>query len=150
MAETDTFLFELVAPDRLLMSKRAAMVTAPGEQGDFGVLVRHAPMITTLRPGLIRIHADATEAPERIFVSGGFAEVTGDLCTVLCEEAMPLEEMDRVEVSNRLERAIHGMQDADTADQRTKAAKELDVAQTAMTIVEDRDRARRGDSANLG
>src|SRR3546814_18454611 len=67
--------FELVSPERLLLSEEVDMVVVPGEEGDFGVLVRHAPLISTLRPGVIKVH-NGGSVTEQIFVAGGFAEVT--------------------------------------------------------------------------
>src|SRR3546814_18203914 len=77
--------FELVSPERLLLSEEVDMVVVPGEEGDFGVLVRHAPLISTLRPGVIKVH-NGGSVTEQIFVAGGFAEVTPSRCTVLAEE----------------------------------------------------------------
>jgi len=90
----DPIAFELVSPERLLLAEPVEMVVVPGGEGDFGVLARHAPMITTVRPGVIAIYAGAKIA-RRIFVAGGFAEVTPERCTVLAEEAFALEGIDR-------------------------------------------------------
>ena len=71
----DKVELELVSPERLLSREAVDMVVVPGAEGDFGVLPRHAPLISTLRPGVLRIF-DGRSERERIFVSGGFAEVT--------------------------------------------------------------------------
>src|SRR5580704_11292926 len=92
----ESFVFELVAPERLLVSKPVAMVTLPGGEGDYGVLAGHAPMITTVRAGVISVYADnENTVTERIFVAGGFAEVNAERCTVLAEEAIPVADLDR-------------------------------------------------------
>jgi len=110
---------ELVTPERLLLSEEADMVVVPGGAGDFGVLPRHAPLISTVRPGAIRVHDGAGE-PRAIFVAGGFAEVTPERCTVLAEEAVPLAELDRAAVERDLREA---REDAgDTGDERRRAA----------------------------
>ena len=83
----DKVSFELVTPERLLLSQEADMVVVPGGAGDFGVLPRHAPLISTVRPGTIRLH-DGGGEPAEIFVASGFAEVTPERCTVLAEEAV--------------------------------------------------------------
>jgi F-type H+-transporting ATPase subunit epsilon len=88
--------FELVSPEKLILSRPVAMVTVPGGEGEYGVLVGHAPMITTVKPGVIDVYADENSEPsERIFVSGGFAEVTPQHCVVLADEAMPVAQLDR-------------------------------------------------------
>ena len=79
MAE-DQVSFELVSPEKLLVSQPVEMVVVPGEEGDFGVLPRHAPMISKVRPGLIQIYQGG-QVQESIFVAGGFAEVTPARCT---------------------------------------------------------------------
>ena len=72
----DPFSFELVSPEKLLFSEDVEMVVVPGAEGDFGVLVGHAPLISALRPGVIGTYTGST-VDKRIFVAGGFAEVTG-------------------------------------------------------------------------
>ena len=93
----DKIEFELVAPERLLISGRFDMVVVPGEEGDFGVLASHAPVISTLRPGTIAIFEDG-RVTNRVFVAAGFAEVTPERLTVMAEDAVPLEEIDRAEL----------------------------------------------------
>lgn len=78
------------------------MVTVPGGEGDYGVLQGHAPMITTVRPGVIEVfEADNSAASDRIFVAGGFAEVTNERCTVLAEEAVPVAELNRAQLEEQ-------------------------------------------------
>ena len=97
----ETIDFELVSPERLLLAKPVEMVVVPGTEGDLGILPRHAPLIATVRPGIIAIFAGGKVA-ERIFVAGGVAEVTGERCTVLAERAMPLADIDRAAVDRKL------------------------------------------------
>ena len=104
---TDKVQFELVSPERLLLSQAVEMVVVPGAEGDFGVLKDHAPLISAVRPGVIEVHDDGA-VKERIFVEGGFAEVTGERCTVLTAKATPVGEIDRASV----EANIKGLQDS--------------------------------------
>src|SRR5437763_12188511 len=90
----DLVQFELVSPERLIVSAEVEMVVVPGTEGNFGVLPGHAPLISTIRPGTIDIYHGGAVS-ERIFVVGGIAEVTPERCTVLAEEAMPPEALDR-------------------------------------------------------
>lgn len=89
----ETTLFELVSPERLLLSRQVGMVVVPGSEGLFGVLPRHAPLISTLVPGVIDVYEEGA-VTDRIFIAGGFAEVTEDRCTVLAEAAVPVAELD--------------------------------------------------------
>ena len=97
----DKVEFELVSPERLLLSQGVDMVVVPGEDGDFGVLPGHALFLSGVRPGVIEIY-DGDKISDRIFVAGGFAEVTGERCTVLAEEAVNLAEVERTTVEARI------------------------------------------------
>jgi F-type H+-transporting ATPase subunit epsilon len=89
----DKVQFELVSPEKLLLSEAVDMVVVPGTEGNFGVLAGHSLLISTVRPGIIDVY-EGNEISERIFVSGGFAEVTAERCTVLADEAVPLSALD--------------------------------------------------------
>ena len=96
--------FELVSPEKLLLSEDVEMVVVPGGEGNFGVLPGHALFISTVRPGVIDVY-EGNRISERIFVSGGFAEVTPERCTVLADEAMPLSSLDRGQIDESLKTA---------------------------------------------
>ena len=96
--------FELVSPERLIVSADVDMVVVPGTEGNFGVLPGHAPLISTIRPGTIDIYQGGTVS-ERIFVVGGIAEVTPERCTVLAEEAMAPDALDRGAIEAELQTA---------------------------------------------
>ncbi len=83
--------FELVTPERAVLSTTAYMVELPGTEGDMGVLEGHAPVMTTIRDGEIRIYATSGATPQRIAVEGGFAEVGAKGVTVLAERAQLLD-----------------------------------------------------------
>lgn len=104
MADTltdKTFQFELVSPEKILASIEARMVIVPGEDGDFGVLADHAPLLSSMRPGTVTVTAaDGTQ--RKIFVSGGFADVDGTQCSVLAEEAVDVETLDADALANAL------------------------------------------------
>jgi F-type H+-transporting ATPase subunit epsilon len=89
----------LVSPEKLLLSEAVSMVVVPGTEGNFGVLPGHALFISTVRPGVVDVYQDG-KISERIFVSGGFAEVTPERCTVLADEAVPLSALDRTAIDN--------------------------------------------------
>jgi F-type H+-transporting ATPase subunit epsilon len=115
MAETT--LFELVSPERLIISKDVSMVVVPGSEGLFGVLPRHTSMLSALAPGVVDVY-EADVITEQLFVVNGFAEVTGDRCTVLAEDVIPIEELN----PNALESKIEEMR----VDARNASDKEAD------------------------
>ena len=103
----DTVEFELVSPQKLVSSQPVEMVVVPGAEGDLGVLPGHSPLIAEVRTGVIDIH-EGGKVGERIFVAGGFCEISPERCTVLAEEAMPIGEIDRAAAEARLKSAEEG------------------------------------------
>jgi len=126
--------FELVSPERLLLSEPVEMVVVPGTEGDFGVLPGHAPMISTLRPGVISIYQGGT-ARTRIFVAGGFAEVTPERCTVLAESAVPLDEIDRAEVEGQIASLEKEVADALSDEERAGWQAQLQAAEAMLACL---------------
>jgi F-type H+-transporting ATPase subunit epsilon len=98
----DRIQFELVAPERLILSEMVEMVVVPGSEGNFGVLAGHAPLVSTIRPGTIEIY-EGRAVTRRVFVVGGIAEVVPDRVTVLADEAIAPEVLDRAAVEAQLQ-----------------------------------------------
>jgi len=94
------FHFELVSPQKLLFSGDVQQVDVPGAEGEFGVLADHAPMVTTLRPGILTVHGAG--GAQKIVVLGGFAEVSAAGLTVLADAAEAVEEFDRATIAARI------------------------------------------------
>lgn len=122
----ETFQFELVAPEEIILSEAAEMVVVPGGDGDYGVLPRHAPMITTVRTGVLAVY-EARQIRERIFVAGGFAEVTPDRLTVLVEEALRLEGVSRADVEQALKDAQDELLDARDDAEKAQIQRRIDI-----------------------
>ncbi len=125
---------EIVSPERLLMSRPVDMVVIPASEGDMGVLEGHTPMIVMLRGGVISLY-EGEQVTERLFVAGGFAEVTPERCTVLANETIPVAELQRAEGERRLAEAETALAQVDAMD---IAAEELALerVQSARAIVE--------------
>ena len=131
----DQVQFELVSPERLLLSEPVDMVVVPGSEGDFGVLAGHAPLISTVRPGVIETYAGKT-VKDRIFVAGGFAEVTRERCTVLAEEALPVTELDRAAIEAEARTAREDIGLAKDAAQRAAAERALAIAEAKLAVLQ--------------
>ena len=130
----DVVQFELVSPERLVLSSEVSMVVVPGAEGDFGVLPGHAPMISNVRSGVISIYNDrAIEA--RVFVAGGFAEVSNNRLTVLTEDAIALDEIKRADADARLAEAREAVGDASDDRGRANAEKQLAIAEALVVAV---------------
>ena len=95
---------EIVTPAKLLFSDSADMVVVPGGEGDFGVMLGHAPMLSQVRAGTIDVY-DGDKVRTQIFVEGGIAEVTAERCTVLAEEAVMVVDIDKLAAEERLQQA---------------------------------------------
>ncbi|MDH3194826.1 MAG: F0F1 ATP synthase subunit epsilon [Hyphomicrobiales bacterium] len=122
----ETFQFDLVSPERLLMSDPVEQVTVPGADGQFTVLKGHAPFLTTLKPGVLDIRSEEG-ASQRIYVRGGFADVNASGLTVLAEQAMPMEEVNAEIMAQQVTDAEEDLEDAgEDADKRAVAQKRLD------------------------
>jgi F-type H+-transporting ATPase subunit epsilon len=117
--------FDLVSPERLLLSEEVEMVTLPGTEGDFGVLPGHAPVIATLKTGLIEVKG-GSEPLLRLFVRGGFAEVNADKVTVLAEEAIPLADFDTAALDQRIRNTEEDLGLAKSDAERARIAQTLD------------------------
>jgi F-type H+-transporting ATPase subunit epsilon len=118
----DKLHFNLVSPEKELFSGDVDMVEAPGAEGLFGVLPNHAPFMSVLLPGVVKVKAGADE--KRIFVRGGFAEVTPIGLTILAEEAIPVADLSRDMIAERIKWAEQDLADADTAIETRMAAEE--------------------------
>ncbi len=129
---TETVEFELVTPQKLLLSMSVDMVVLPGGEGDFGVLPGHAPMISTVRPGVVNIY-DGDSISQSIFVSGGFAEVNEERCTLLAGQALDVGDINLDQAEARLAAAQDMLDAAETeSPEAEKAAAELKIAEAMV------------------
>ncbi|HEY7248418.1 MAG TPA: F0F1 ATP synthase subunit epsilon [Xanthobacteraceae bacterium] len=117
--------FDLVSPERLLLSSDVSQVDVPGIEGYFGVLAGHAPMVTTLRPGILAIYRDG-QAPTRIVVEGGFAEVGPNGLTVLADNAVPVEEFDAAALAGVIKDTEEDVADTTDGWRRDKLTRRLE------------------------
>ncbi len=115
--------FHLVSPERELFSGQVDQVVVPGTEGDFGVLPRHAPLMSAIRPGAITIMDG--DARRRVFVLGGFADVTPDGLTILAEEATPVDDLDAAATAEALRDARSDLNDARDDDERARVSKAI-------------------------
>jgi F-type H+-transporting ATPase subunit epsilon len=117
--------FELVSPARLLFSGDVASVVLPGTEGEMTILPQHAPLLATLKPGVVVVGRDGG-ASERIFVRGGFAEVNPQGLTVLAETAIPVADLDAAALNRQIKDAEEDAADAKDDETRRKAQEQVD------------------------
>ena len=116
----EAFQFELVSPERLLVSEQVESVVIPGAEGEMTVMANHAPVMTTVKPGVVTVKT-AAGATERYVVFGGFADVLPTGCTLLAESAALEKDVDRADIAKRIEQARKDADEAHDDHSRTKA-----------------------------
>jgi len=121
----DTLNFEIVSPERLLKDTEAAMVVVPGADGDFAAMPAHAPMMSTIRPGVIEIYEAEGSDAERLFVKGGLAQISPDGLTILAEEVLALDGVNADELSQKIADTREDIEDAKDDVERAGFEKEL-------------------------
>ena len=127
--------FELVSPERLLLSVQASQVSLPGAEGDMGVLPGHAPMIASLRHGVIEVEGEIDADEARIFVGGGVIEVAQDRLVVLADEALPVSQLDRAGLDQRIQDTREDIEDAKDDEARLKAEARLQHLQDLVAAI---------------
>ena len=125
---------EIVSPEKLLLAKTVEMVTIPAAEGEMGVLENHAPMLVMLRGGTISLTENG-QITDRLYVAGGFAEVTQTRCTVLANEAIPVGELSRATAEQRLADANAAFETVDKMDVNAIDTA-MDRIQSARAMVE--------------
>lgn len=133
-----TFQLEFVSPEKLLLSRPVEMAVIPAAEGEMGVLPGHAPMIVSLRGGVITV-TEGGQATERLFVAGGFAEVTPARVTVLADEATPVAQLSKADAERRIadcEKALAEAEAEGLPEKRETAAAKLQSAQAMLAAAE--------------
>ena len=127
-----TIQFDLVSPERKLASLEASEIQIPGSDGDFTAMAEHAPILTTLKPGLLSVKV-GNDLMEYI-VTGGFVEISGSNASVLAEEALPRNEVDTSVIEGLIEKATIALEDV-TADNKDDAEKRLADTKALLSLI---------------
>ena len=130
----DSFQFELVSPERMLLSESVTAVNVPGSEGYFTVMANHAPVMTTVKPGVV-IATMEGGSEKRIFVLGGFADVNAKGLTLLAEHATTVEDLDPAMLDSQIKDAEEDVADAETQEAKAKARHGLEQLREAREAV---------------
>ncbi len=142
MAENpQTFNFELVSPDKVMVSEPAWQVTIPGEEGYFGVRAGHMSLIAAVRPGVVEVIKKEGETPERIFIAGGFADVTAANCTVLAEQAVNVNQIDAGAVQAELQVLRDELGGTTEMVQKIKINKKIEILSLKLLAAQSKEAA---------
>ena len=125
----ESFQFELVSPERLLVSEKVESVVIPATDGEMTILANHSPVMTTVKPGVVTVRT-AAGVTERYCVFGGFADILPSGCTLLAESAVAVASIDRADLAQRIKDAGEDVADAKEAKTRQKAEEYLNHRKT--------------------
>ncbi len=132
---SDQFNFELVSPEAKLVSEQAWQVTIPGEEGTFGVRANHSSLVASIRPGVVEIISTQGDAPTKIFIAGGFADVTATNCTILAEQATKLDDLNQADIEAEISTAQSKLDSAQDDVEKIRLNRELTLAKAKLTAV---------------
>ncbi|TPW26520.1 F0F1 ATP synthase subunit epsilon [Pararhizobium mangrovi] len=130
----DTFTFELVSPERLLVSSEARQAVIPGSDGEMTVMPDHAPVMTTINPGVVRV-TDGSGTEERYVIFGGFADILPASCTVLAESAIHVDDANSEQVEGWINEAHERMEKMDSEEEKADMATYLHQLSTIKNTV---------------
>lgn len=134
-AAEQTFSFKLVSPERILMDEPAMQVVVPGEEGDLGVLKGHSPFVVSVRPGVVSIQKTANGEVQKIFVAGGFADISAENCTVLAEEAIAVADLNKEELEQKISDLKEDLGIVQGAHDKQRVENALVIAKAKLSAV---------------
>jgi len=134
---TQTLNFELVSPEEKLVSEPVRLAVIPGETGEMGVGANHASLVASLKPGVVVLHTESMNdsIPRKIFIAGGFADVTGTNCTVLAEEAVDLANLNQADIEKELNDLNEDMGMAEEAADRIRIQAKINLTKAKLSAV---------------
>ncbi|MBL4805071.1 MAG: ATP synthase F1 subunit epsilon [Alphaproteobacteria bacterium] len=124
--------FELVSPEAKLVSEPIHMAVIPGEEGQFGVMAGHASLVASLRAGIVELYKEENGDPKRIFIAGGFADVTSGNCSVLAEEAVNVNDIDTDVVQQSIKTLKHDLELAEEPADKIRLKRQIALAEAKL------------------
>ncbi|MCB1720904.1 MAG: ATP synthase F1 subunit epsilon [Rhodospirillales bacterium] len=132
---SDTIQFELVSPEEKLVSAPVHMAVIPGEEGEFGVLAGHSSLVASLQPGVVALYDEPQGEPRKIFIAGGFADVSAAQCTVLAEEAVLVSDLDQAKIEQKIADLNEDLGIAEEAADKARIEKRLNLFKAKLSAV---------------
>lgn len=126
-----TLKFTLVSPEKILFDQEVSMVVIPGIEGDIGVLPQHAPLLTLLRPGVVSVY-EGEQVLIKLFIDGGFCEITPEKCTALVTSGTTLESLSKTALEMEIKNLLEDREDSKTPEEQKKMDQNLDVARAKL------------------
>ena len=125
--------FELVSPEARLVSEPVDMIIIPGEEGKFGVMAGHASLVASLKAGIVELYKEKDGEPQKIFIAGGFADVTAENCSVLAEEAINVADLDPAKLEKQLKELRHDLELAEEASDKARLQRHIAMTEAKIS-----------------
>lgn len=136
MSEAQSLQFELVSPEEKLVSEPVKLAVIPGEEGELGIGADHASLVASLKPGVVALYKTSmSDTPRRIFIAGGFADVTGTNCTILAEEAIDIANMDKGTIEQQIKDLEEDLGMASERMDQVRIQRKLDMAKAKLSAI---------------
>ncbi|MEZ5919645.1 MAG: ATP synthase F1 subunit epsilon [Alphaproteobacteria bacterium] len=136
MSEAQKIQFELVSPEEKLVSEPVSMAVVPGVEGEMGVMAGHSSFVVALKPGVVQLYVEEGKQPGRkIFIAGGFADITAENCTVLAESAVNVKDLDRATIEQDLTNLSEDLGLAAEEADKARIQGKIDLAQARLEAV---------------
>ncbi len=133
---TNLINFELVSPERKLVSKAVYMAEIPGDDGSFGAMAGHCALVSSLRAGVVRLHSDdKSEQVSEYFIAGGFADVTADNCTILAEEAIEVKDLDKAKLEQGLSDLTEDLELSVEPEDKKLVQAKIDITKAKLLLL---------------
>ena len=129
----DSFNFELVSPEQLLLSAKVTEIVLPATEGEMTIMANHAPLMTTIRPGVVSVKRDSGEVL-KFAVFGGFADILPTGCTLLAESAYPVPGFSKETLSGRIELAKADLASAPSDEGRIKVSQLISDLESLASV----------------
>jgi F-type H+-transporting ATPase subunit epsilon len=135
MSEAQMINFELVSPDEKLISEPVRMAVIPGDEGEFGIGAGPAALVASLKPGVVQLYMEGQDEPRRVFITGGFADVTGEICTILAETAVDVANLNEDELNQQLANLNEDLGLAEGAVDKARIEKRITLVKAQLSAV---------------
>lgn len=129
---TNQIQFELVSPEEKLVSEPVHMAVIPGAEGEFGVMAGHSALVAELKAGVVELYAKDSKDARKIFIAGGFADVTGEQCIVLAEEAVNVNDLNKGDLEKQLKILDQDLGLAEEAADKARIKKRIKLTQQKL------------------
>ncbi len=132
---TQTIAFELVSPEARLVSEPVVLANIPGAEGVFGVGANHSALVATLQAGVVELYLEGQTVPRKIFIAGGFADVTGESCTVLAEQAVNVNDLNQADLERVLKDLTEDLGLAQEAADKARIERKMGLIKAQLSAV---------------